>query len=119
MLSSRRRGWPCILALLSGCATEIAPNGTAPAANAPTVGELSDAMAESMPPLVEDGASYFCAIATDLQCSPTGRQSRFRCSYDAHGKRRTTVIEQNPPEQGEYRGQWRWVSGWRRCGIVY
>ena len=66
MLSSRRRGWPCILALLSGCATEVAPDSWASAANAPTVGELSDAMAESMPPLVGDGASYFCAIATNL-----------------------------------------------------
>jgi hypothetical protein len=114
----RRHLGLCIALLAGGCAPGEAPRGQAATAAPPTAQDITDAMGHSMPSLPE-GGDYICAIPTNLKCVPTRRPGRFQCAYRAKGAQRSAVVERTGRTEWERRGHWRWVSGWRRCDILF
>lgn len=114
----RHYGKLSIVLVLCGCATYAPPGGYSDSPLPPVAQDINDAMAASMPTLSDGG--YVCTIPTNLECVRTGEEGRFRCSYSGDGEpHRVTVVEQNSSDQWDERGAWRWVSGWRRCGVLY
>ena len=118
MTRQRRQLWLCIALLGGGCAPAQAPGETA-TGSAPSAQDLTDAMGDSMPPLPAEEGGYFCAIPTDLKCVRTNRLGRYQCSYRAQGDTHRTVLERTGRTEREPLGHWRWVSGWKSCGILY
>lgn len=118
MAARLHHGQLWMLLLLCGCATDEPPGRRSADGPPPTGLDINDAMGASMPMLSEGG--YVCTIPTNVQCVPEDRRGRFRCTYAGDGESgRVTIVERNPPDEWGERGQWRWVSGWRRCGILY
>lgn len=118
MVFARGRCWSLTALLLAGCATGDTAGGDDSGGAPPSAQDVSDAMRDGLPLLTDPTASYQCALAADLQCTPMRQRGRFRCSYrDASDIRREAVVQRRTPT--DYRTAWRWVRGWRRCGILY